>query len=78
MDDVGVVEVEEAVEELVAEGFEDVGCDGGAEGLGVVVDELLGRDALGCVVAREEGSVCLRESHVRRTRRPCRWTCPRG
>ena len=38
------MEVEEAVEELVSERFEKREGDGGAEGLGVVVDQLLGRD----------------------------------
>jgi len=44
VEDMGGMEVEEAVEKLVSEGFEKSGGDGGAEGLGVMVDELLGRD----------------------------------
>ena len=59
VDDVRVVQVEQAVEELVAEGFEDVWGDGGAEGLGVVVDELLVWDALGSVAARKKESGLL-------------------
>lgn len=41
MNDVTFVEVEEAVEELVRERFENRDRYGGSEGLGVVVDDLL-------------------------------------
>lgn len=41
MEDVVGVEVGDADEELVEEGFEDAGGDGLADGLGVVVDDLL-------------------------------------
>ena len=45
VEDVGLVEVEEAVEELVYQGFEDRGRDLVAtDGLGIVVYELLGRE----------------------------------
>ena len=44
VEDVGLVQVEEAVEELVYQGFEDRGRDlVAADGLGVMVYELLGR-----------------------------------
>ena len=45
VEDVGLVQVEEAVEELVYQGFEDRGRDLVAtDGLGIVVYELLGRE----------------------------------
>lgn len=46
MDDVAGVEVEEAVEELVGEGFEDAVRNGATDGLRMVVDYLLSRREL--------------------------------
>ena len=76
MDDMAFVKVKEAVEELICQGFEDGNRDGGSQGLGVVMDNLLGE----CMSRNSStrGRDGARESHVLRTQRPCRSTCLRG
>ena len=75
MEDVGGVEVEETIEELVYQRFKEGRWDWRSKGLGMVVDHLLGKCHLSSVSQRQSN---IQGNHALRIRRPCIWTCLRA
>jgi hypothetical protein len=78
VEDVAGVQVDEAVEELVEEGFEDGGGYGCAQGLRVVMNYLL---MVFFSVDRYDGRLEIGNApgnRALRIQRPYRWTCLPG
>lgn len=77
VDDVGVVKVQKAVEELEGQRLEDGRCDRTSEGLGVVVDHLLHDLRFRQSIDNPERALHTPGSRVRHTQTPYRLICPR-